>query len=121
MSRKNSIRLTLEDREKLVELHCFLLDHLDMSYTVSFLANRAGLTRAQLNEGFQLLFGEEVIPFMAEMRLNAAIFLMWHLGLSSEEAAEFIGCRDPESFHRVFKKQFNCSTDMVKRSYNRKQ
>lgn len=87
-------------REVLTLMH----GHLQHSWTLEELAQRAGVSRSGLAERFRTIMGETPLSHLRTLRMQKAMQLLTENKLSIEQIAQAVGYQDAFGFSKVFKR-----------------
>jgi AraC-like DNA-binding protein len=85
----------------------YLTDNLSKNIKVEELASRFGMSRRNLQKGFQEHFGETVHEYILRNRMDQAKILLADRSLSVKSIALSLGYKFVENFTTAYKKRFN--------------
>jgi AraC-like DNA-binding protein len=103
---RNSIRITPNERSKLLKIR----EQIDLNpaapVTILALSTKAKINRNKLHFGFRQQFGASIHEYQTELRMQAAAHLLRTTDLPIGEIAERTGYQEPTNFTAAFKKHF---------------
>lgn len=98
--------LSNKDRAKLAHIVEMMRADPSKQYTLSMLANEAGLSISSLKRKFQILHGQTVASFLSELRLERARQGIEQHGWSVGEASYYAGYRHTSNFTTAFRRKY---------------
>lgn len=86
----------------------FVRAHIDESFSIDALAQRAGMSRAVFDRQFKQATSESPLQYIKSLRLNEASMRIAR-GERVGEAATAVGYHNPSQFSREFRRKFGAS------------
>lgn len=113
---RTSIRITPNERSKLLKIR----EQIDVDpaapVTIRSLSTKAKMNRNKLHFGFKQQFGVSIHEYQTELRMQAALNLLRTTDLPIGEIAERTGYQEPTNFTAAFKKHFASLPRDIRRS-----
>lgn len=97
--------ISRHDHEKLDDLRQFILEQPWLPHSIQSLALQSGLGESALRKKFQLKFGQSIMAWVRQARLQLAQRYL-EQGESVEKVASLAGYRHASNFSSAYKKQF---------------
>ena len=98
--------LSPADRAKLFRIRDLVVADPSRNHRLNELAATAGIGLSALKAKFPILFGQPVIAFLREVRLDRARHALENDGMSVTEAARLAGYRHVSTFSSAFRKRY---------------
>lgn len=103
---KNCNTLKVADREKVLEARQFLDENFNHSPTIAELSRIVGLNEFKLKRGFREVFGNSILGYVNNLRMEHARMLIEEGDLTLADISYRIGYKNASHFTVAFKKQF---------------
>lgn len=113
--RAASIRLTANDRRRLLQVRELLEASFMETARLEDLARQFGLNRNKLCTGFRLLFGVSIFDFASGLKMDQAKRLLLASQLSVSEIAQNVGYSSAGAFSAAFHRHFGQSPSEIRR------
>ncbi len=91
--------------------------HLDHSISIDELAERAGMSRRNLERNFREIFGLSPLGYVLQLRIRKAEYLLRETDLRVSEVAVRTGIGDASYFARIFRKYTNLEPKAYRAQY----
>lgn len=109
------VNLRTSEVDKLHEVREYLVQNLDLAYTLPGIAQDIGLNLFKLKVGFKQIFGISIHAFLMEERMRKAKALLYEQDKSINEIASETGYRNLSNFTVAFKKKFGYPPSEIKK------
>lgn len=90
-------------------IHDFILEHMEMHFTLEELAQRFELSETSMKKCFKGIYGTSIYAYLRTCRLQMAQKLLLGEELSITEIAARVGYENPNKFSSAFKTEFGIS------------
>ena len=102
------------DRERILYVRDYLLEHIDAPPTLTELSRKAGLNEYKLKKAFKETFDKTVFEYLADVRLETAKNDLLEDKKTVTEIAYALGYSSLQHFSMAFKKKFGVSPNKMK-------
>ena len=103
---KATATVTAGDRRKMLRVRDLLLAEPDREHRLADLAREAGVGVTALKTKFTAVFGQSVLAYLRDLRLDRARAGIVHEGWTASQAAYAVGYRNPGGFSGAFRRKF---------------
>ena len=104
-----------KDLERLNAVLCYIEEHYAQRITVEQLADIVCLSEDRFGHLFREGVGQPPLQYINSMRLRKAMSLLKTNAYTVTEVADAVGFRDYNHFGRLFRKQYGCTPNEIKR------
>jgi AraC-like DNA-binding protein len=101
-------------------IHDWLCNHVDQPTDLDLMADAFGVSRSTLSRMVRRLTGSSVQVLHEKAKMDWAVHLLRHAGLSIKQVAHRVGYSDPLYFTRVFRKHRRASPSLWRRQHGRR-
>jgi AraC-like DNA-binding protein len=102
------------DRERILYVRDYLLEHIDAPPTLTELSRKAGLNEYKLKKAFKETFDKTVFEYLSDVRLETAKNDLLESKKTVTEIAFALGYSSLQHFSMAFKKKFGVSPNKMK-------
>lgn len=106
MAQNQATHLKPKDMETMFKIKDYLENHYSESITLGGLSRKFAINEFKLKQLFRQVFGQPVITFLTEIRLQSAGHLLKETTSSIEDIAGRVGYRHAGNFSVAFKRRF---------------
>ena len=104
--------------DRLADLPCWILSHLQHDLSVDRLAERAGLCPRHFSRIFKRLFQTTPANFVDQLRLNEARRRLLIPRYTVQSVAESVGFNNADTFRRAFERRFGVSPSAYRNRFS---
>ena len=108
------VALLKSDKDSLHAVEQHIKSNLNKALTIADLAVIAGFNESKLKRDFKEAYGSTIFKYITKLRMEKAIALIRHEGLTIAEAAYEVGYNNPQHFTKAFKRTLGYLPKMLK-------
>lgn len=115
VGKKDCIYFSKVQRDRIRQIHNFVVEHIAEHYTIEELSERFEMSSTMLKNCFKGVYGAPIYAYFRTYRLQIAERLLRDGNLSVAEIAESIGYANPNKFTSAFRAEYGMSPTAYKK------